>query len=547
LDFLKSEKFREEISSTNKDLVKKIQNLLEKGKIEKVRKIIENPDKDLNDLERLVIEDVLATLSRDFKSSIDITNIIIKKHPGSFLGYLLQSWTYFILNEEEKSLEIIEQGLKISSNPILTCQKIQILIKINKLSDAKELIDNGLSTNPNDLNLQKTEILYHIYGECGCKDDSKLKDIELDNISEAEYTILRCILLCRAKRYKEAKKLLKSPEMSLNLFEPKPRIDIAAYFILIFSNLARGKYDKALELSTKVISNYPNHPNAILTRTLVYGYNLIYNYDEKEVTEVNTKIFFENTDNLIALDPISSNKSRYFQFKSYIFTRLKRYEEAIEALDAAIDLDPKRVDLYFSKNQVLLMNNEGEKAIQILETLIDKFPQKRKDFLKYKASAHAKNGNPEEGFKVLEELMKEYPDDINIINNSAIMLARLKKKEEAIEMAEKQISLAPKEGNPYDTYGEILMEFGDYEEAINEFKMALEIEPGGWFAFHAHTKMGKCYMVLEKNDLARKHLTKGCELEEKLLPNEKHIDVHDPHRYLAELDELEKIQEDKDK
>ena len=406
---------------------------------------------------------------------------------------------------------------------------------MNRVDDAKKLIDAGLKKNPNDIYLQKSEVLFHIYGDCGCSDNQKLKDINISGISEVEFIILRCILLCRSKRYKEAKKLLKSPEMSTNIFDENPRVDIAAYFILIFCNLARGKYEKALELSNKVISNYPEHPNSLLTRALVYGYNILYNFNPKDI---NVEIFIETVDNLINLDPIKSNKSRYYQFKSYILTKLKLYEESIEALDAAITFDPKRIDLYYSKNKIYIQNEEGDNALELMEVLLEKFPQRRKKILKIKSSTYSKIGMPEEGLNLLEELLKEYPDDINIINNLAIMLANAKRKEEAIAMAEKQIELYPKEGNAYDTYGEILMDFGKYDEAIEQFEIALEVDPSGWFAFHAHTKMGNCYRELKKYELAKKHFIIGCQLEEKLLPNENHIDAHDPHRYLAEIEKL---------
>jgi len=535
LDFLKTEKFKEQFSGKNKEIIRKIQNMLEAGKVNKARNLIENPDVELNEFEKWVIGDIVSTISREFEDSLSITSNLIKKYPNSFVGYLLQSWTYFILSEEDKSLELIEQGLKISSNILLTYQKIQTLIKMNRVDDAKKLIDAGLKKNPNDIYLQKSEVLFHIYGDCGCSDNQKLKDINISGISEVEFIILRCILLCRSKRYKEAKKLLKSPEMSTNIFDENPRVDIAAYFILIFCNLARGKYEKALELSNKVISNYPEHPNSLLTRALVYGYNILYNFNPKDI---NVEIFIETVDNLINLDPIKSNKSRYYQFKSYILTKLKLYEESIEALDAAITFDPKRIDLYYSKNKIYIQNEEGDNALELMEVLLEKFPQRRKKILKIKSSTYSKIGMPEEGLNLLEELLKEYPDDINIINNLAIMLANAKRKEEAIAMAEKQIELYPKEGNAYDTYGEILMDFGKYDEAIEQFEIALEVDPSGWFAFHAHTKMGNCYRELKKYELAKKHFIIGCQLEEKLLPNENHIDAHDPHRYLAEIEKL---------
>ena len=102
-----------------------------------------------------------------------------------------------------------------------------------------------------------------------------------------------------------------------------------------------------------------------------------YNFNPKDI---NVEIFLETVDNLINLDPIKSNKSRYYQFKSYILTKLKLYEEAIEALDAAITFDPKRIDLYYSTNKIYIQNKEGDQALKLLETLRERFPQKSKKF-----------------------------------------------------------------------------------------------------------------------------------------------------------------------
>ena len=120
LDFFKTEEFKENFSGKNKEIIRKIQNMLEAGKVNKVRKLIENPDVDLNEFEKWVIEDIVSTISRDFEDSLSITSNLIKKYPNSFIGYLLQSWTYFIIGEEDQSLESIEQGLKLSSNMLLT-------------------------------------------------------------------------------------------------------------------------------------------------------------------------------------------------------------------------------------------------------------------------------------------------------------------------------------------------------------------------------------------------------------------------------------------
>ena len=103
--------------------------------------------------------------------------------------------------------------------------------------------------------------------------------------------------------------------------------------------------------------------------------------------------------------------------------------------------------------------------------------------------------------------------------DKAYMLGHLRRREEAIETAEYLISLNPKYGNSYDTYGEILLIFEEYENAIEKFKVALNLEPSGWFAFETCLKMGECYKKLGKIEKALEYFEKGKKLTEKMHPS----------------------------
>jgi len=91
-------------------------------------------------------------------------------------------------------------------------------------------------------------------------------------------------------------------------------------------------------------------------------------------------------------------------------------------------------------------------------------------------------------------------------------------KGEAITTAEKLISIAPKVGNFFDSYGEMLMMFEDYENAIEQFQKALKLEPHGWFAFSTIAKMGNCYKKIGDLEKAIEFFEKAQILSERMLP-----------------------------
>ena len=94
------------------------------------------------------------------------------------------------------------------------------------------------------------------------------------------------------------------------------------------------------------------------------------------------------------------------------------------------------------------------------------------------------------------------------------------KKEEALEIIQKLIDTEPKKGIYYDTYGEILMYFEEYEEAIKRFLKALLMGKSEWYVYQTYIKMGICYKALGNGDLASKNLEKGKDIIKKSTTND---------------------------
>ena len=111
--------------------------------------------------------------------------------------------------------------------------------------------------------------------------------------------------------------------------------------------------------------------------------------------------------------------------------------------------------------------------------------------------------------EIVEEMI-----DLDKLNSDAYEFAYSNNKEEALKTIIKLINLAPTKGDYWDTYGEILMIFKDYENAINKFKIALQIDQKGYFIQQTYIKMGNCYKELNNYKLALENIVKGKELAE---------------------------------
>ena len=85
---------------------------------------------------------------------------------------------------------------------------------------------------------------------------------------------------------------------------------------------------------------------------------------------------------------------------------------------------------------------------------------------------------------------------------------------------EKLIDIDPLDGNSYDSYGELLLDFGKCEDALIKFEKAIELDPTGWYLASTYRKMSDCYKNLEDLEKAEEYTNKSKELEQKMLPSE---------------------------
>jgi Tfp pilus assembly protein PilF len=143
------------------------------------------------------------------------------------------------------------------------------------------------------------------------------------------------------------------------------------------------------------------------------------------------------------------------------------YQEALESIDKAIELDPSAYLFYNERGLIHLNAGQPEKA------LVD--------------------------FQMVAELNPLYTD---VHNNMGATLARLGRTDEARAEFERVIKdpLYPNRELAYANLGDMLYKAGDYEGAIQELRRAVAIEKKYQ---RAHYTLGLCYQALGRMDDAR--------------------------------------------
>jgi Mn-dependent DtxR family transcriptional regulator len=318
INFIRTSQFKKTYFPKNSEFLTKIERKLARGKLSKVNDLLIENLKNLSDIELLLLKDLFYTYNGELEDSLELTEEIIKKHPDEYIGYLFQSITYFFMGNLNNALETIESGLSRAYDVSLIAQKAQILINLDH-NRALGVVEEALAEYPGNYLLQRTKFLCTLTDkECCIKAvDEPLELINSlieANPKDLELSIMKALLYTITNNYKEGKDWIKQV-VEFNLLKRNSRVDTAAYLILSFSYLARGKFEKALDIVNKVKFHYANHPLSHIITGIVHGFNIVYNFD---ASKADKELYVEEFEKAISMEPSEKKLSRYYQLYSYI-------------------------------------------------------------------------------------------------------------------------------------------------------------------------------------------------------------------------------------
>jgi len=505
LNYIEYNDILEDFDPSNLEFLNEILQLLKNGEVNQANSLFNNHNQNLNKIESLIINDIIKTSQYRFEESIEITNHLIQGFPKNYIGYLFQSITYFLMDNLEESLKIIEEGIIKAFDISLIAQKAQVLIKKDEEEEGLRLIEEANIKYPNNILLLRTQFLAIscVEGVCYRSPDTPLKALNAAiklNPMDKELLILKVVILCITRNYNEAEKII-TEQVGVNLIPKNPRIHIAAFLLLVYSYIARNKFEEALEFANIGETRYQNHSLSFLTKALVLGYSLVYN---SELSEANLDRFKEYIDKAISIEKGNFNKALYLQSKAYILRELGINEEALDAIEEAIKLNPKHYDFYQRKIQLIISLGRDSEAIGLMDAIKEEFPKQSLKMNKIKSFVYFKIQDYETGVKIIDEVLEEHPDDKHVLNNKVYMLFKLDRVEKALETAETLINIDPEDGNSYNTLGEMLMEGGKYKEALENFEEAIKLNPSGWFIVDTYRKMSICHEKLGNTEEAQR-------------------------------------------
>lgn len=183
-----------------------------------------------------------------------------------------------------------------------------------------------------------------------------------------------------------------------------------------------------------------------------------------------------------------------------IYRREGKYDKAIEAYTAAIDLSPKEADIYIFRGYCYDELGEYSKAVKDYTKAIEHDPQL--------AVAYSNRGriylNMEDYQKALNDFIKAIalkPDFANAYNNRGYTYSSMGEYQKAINDLTKAIDINPQFPNPYKHMGTLKYKCEEYDQALEYLNKAINLDESYKDAYETRAKV---YHALGDHEKAKK-------------------------------------------
>ena len=177
---------------------------------------------------------------------------------------------------------------------------------------------------------------------------------------------------------------------------------------------------------------------------------------------------------------------------AYFLKRLRRLDDALCAIDAAIDADPKHPGSYFERGQILAAGGDDEGALRSYDTALKLQPSMRRA-LRRRAVLRAEKGDMEGSLVDTAAVFEASPMDREMLflrhQRLADIWSRAERFETVVANHEALFRLEPRHGCNHFELARAFTRRGDDERALGEYSRALELaaETECFQAIHALT------------------------------------------------------------
>jgi tetratricopeptide (TPR) repeat protein len=294
--------------------------------------------------------------------------------------------------------------------------------------------------------------------------------------------------------------------------------------------LEMGKNEDARYEINKLKEHAAEYKGAELEDKIsLFEWRLLFSENKyEEAVEAIDKFLKINPSNNIALT-----------IKGFALVILRKYEEALEVFNKALEINPDDNFTLSRKGDALVILGKYGEAIEVFNKALEINPNDNFT-LSRKGDALVILGKYKEALEVIDKVLEIDSNDVYTLTSKGNVLAILEEDEEAIEVFNKALEISPNDNFTLTCKGVALSNIWKNEEALEVFNKVLEINPCDVFVL---AKKGFIFVILGNYEEALEVFNKALEID----PNNelslkcKVFVLFNLKRYTEELDVAKKI------
>lgn len=260
----------------------------------------------------------------------------------------------------------------------------------------------------------------------------------------------------------------------------------------------QGRFELAMEKYSKAIECQPGFLNALLNRANTA-------YELKEYYKA-----IEDLDRVAAIKP---DTALVYFTKGLVFTKMRKFDNALDAFAKSIQLDPTNIDHKVNHAIVHFYRKDFDLAKLELEKLA-KVKKDEPNIYNTLSLIETEQGNYQEALEMVNKAILLDPKQSYFLNNRGFIFLSLKEMEKAEADINESISADPYNAWAYRNKGVFYLMKGDYPSAERLLKQSLDMDN---FVDKIYFYLGMAYLKDGKTALACTAFKKSEELGDKMM------------------------------
>jgi len=251
---------------------------------------------------------------------------------------------------------------------------------------------------------------------------------------------------------------------------------------------------RAYELAEILVSTHPENPKS----HAIYG-DLLYS----------DSLYMDASREFMTVIELDSTRYPVWQQLLYALSMENRYPEMAEYSKRAMEQFPELEFPYYVNAIANFQLGNIDQVISSIETGLYFVSNEalKEQFYMFLGDAYHEDGQTIKAYESYDKCLNINPNNSFVLNNYAYYLSLENKDlEKAAEMAKKAVELDPNENNT-DTYGWVLYQLGEYEEALKFIEESVKMTENPSAVVYEH--LGDVYLKLSEIKKAKSYWKKA--------------------------------------